>query len=124
MSEIADLLLQHQTLRAALGHAWNPFFARFGSLRPVQLTAIPPILAGQSTLVTAPTAGGKTEALAAPICELMARHRWPGLSVLLITPTRALVNDLYARLELPLGHMRIGLGRKTVTVRRNASCCL
>lgn len=113
MDDLDDLRKQHQSLRASMPHAWNAFFARFGSLRPIQLASMPSILSGKSALVTAPTAGGKTEAIAAPICELMARHRWPGLSVLLITPTRALVNDLYRRLEQPLSTMKIGLGRKT-----------
>lgn len=103
----------HSLLRQAMPRAWNPFFAGFGSLRPVQLAAIIPILNGNNTLVTAPTAGGKTEAVIAPICERVLQHRWHGLSVLLITPTRALVNDLYNRLHRPCGLMKIRLGRKT-----------
>jgi ATP-dependent Lhr-like helicase len=93
--------------------AWNAFFAGFGNLRPVQLQAMPVVLSGRNVLVTAPTAGGKTEAVLAPVCERLARDRWPGLSVLVVTPTRALVNDLYARLCRPLDQMRIRLGRKT-----------
>lgn len=113
MSENDDLLRHHRSLQAKLPRAWNAFFALHGSLRPIQLDAMPIILKGNSILLTAPTAGGKTEAVAAPICELLAKHKWQGLSVLLITPTRALVNDLYARLEKPLLEMRIGIGRKT-----------
>ena len=94
-------------------HAWNAFFARFGSLRPVQLQAIPPILSRKNVLVTAPTAGGKTEAVIAPLAEIIAQNKWLGLSVLVITPTRALVNDLYCRLFQPCEQMGIRLGRKT-----------
>jgi len=107
------LLAQHEALRQRMPHAWNAFFGRFGCLRAVQLAAIPPILSCKNVLVTAPTAGGKTEAVIAPICERIARHRWPGLSVLIITPTRALVNDLYQRLAHPCAQMGLALGRKT-----------
>ncbi len=41
------------------------------------------------------------------------QNKWPGLSVLIVTPTRALVNDLYTRLCHPLDQLRINLGRKT-----------
>jgi ATP-dependent helicase Lhr and Lhr-like helicase len=111
--ELDSLLDQHRSLRQAMPCAWNPFFASFGNLRPVQLQAMPVILSGRNVLVTAPTAGGKTEAVLAPLCERLVRHRWPGLSVLVITPTRALVNDLYSRLLRPLDQMRVRLGRKT-----------
>ena len=111
--DLDSLLDHHRSLRQAMPSAWNAFFASFGELRPVQLQAMPVILTGRNVLVTAPTAGGKTEAVLAPVCERLARHRWTGLSVLVITPTRALVNDLYARLHRPLDQMRIRLGRKT-----------
>lgn len=104
---------RHQLLRRQLPAAWSAFFARFGSLRPIQLQALPPILAGRNVLVTAPTAGGKTEAVIAPLCERIVAQRWAGLSVLLVTPTRALVNDLFLRLEHPCNGMRVRLGRKT-----------
>ena len=110
---LEDMLAQHRDIQRRMPHAWNAFFARFGTLRPVQLQAILPILSCRNVLVTAPTAGGKTEAVIAPICERIAQHRWPGLSVLLITPTRALVNDLYQRLARPCQQMGIELGRKT-----------
>ena len=111
--DLDHLLNEHRGIRQRMPYAWNAFFARFGTLRPIQLTAIPPILDGKNVLVTAPTAGGKTEAVIAPICERMSRSRWPGLSVLVVTPTRALVNDLYARLANPCDQLRIRLGRKT-----------
>ena len=55
--------------RNHLPHTWPTFFARHGSLTPVQQQAIPAILAGRNTLVIAPTATGKTEAVIAPLLE-------------------------------------------------------
>lgn len=103
----------HRTLRSSLPSSWNAFFARFGHLRPIQVAAIPAVLQGKDLLVTAPTAGGKTEAVVAPICERLIHEKWPGLSSVLITPTRALVNDLFERLDGPIGDMGIKLARKT-----------
>jgi ATP-dependent Lhr-like helicase len=41
------------------------------SLRPLQEAAVEPLLAGEDALLLAPTAGGKTEAVAFP---LLSRH--------------------------------------------------
>lgn len=111
--DLEDFLIQHRLLRQSLPATWNAFFARFGTLRPVQMAAMPRIVAGDNVLVTAPTAGGKTEAVAAPICERLLRESWPGLSVITVTPTRALVNDLFFRLQNPTREIGIRLGRKT-----------
>jgi ATP-dependent helicase Lhr and Lhr-like helicase len=108
-----ELLAVHQRIRERLPITWSAFFARFGRLRPVQLAAIPEILKGGNVLITAPTAGGKTEAVAAPLCELLKANRWSGLSIVLITPTRALVNDLFYRLEKPCQELGVALARKT-----------
>src|SRR5947207_921218 len=89
---VDELLALHRTIRQRLPNTWNAFFARFGKLRPIQLAAIPEILKGGNVLITAPTAGGKTEAVAAPLCEQLKADRWTGLSIVLVTPTRALVN--------------------------------
>lgn len=120
---IESLRLQHAAVRSKLPRSWNAFFAGFGRLRPIQLEAMPVIVSGANTLVTAPTAGGKTEATVAPICERLLAERWPGLSVLLVTPTRALVNDLFERLTRPLSSLNIPLGRKTSdhAISENAS---
>jgi ATP-dependent helicase Lhr and Lhr-like helicase len=111
--ELTAELQRHDEIRDSLTASWSAFFARFGRLRPIQMQAIPGILRGENALVTAPTAGGKTEAVVAPVCERLVRERWLGLSVLLVTPTRALVNDLYERLSRPLFDMGIALARKT-----------
>ena len=110
---VDELLALHRTIRHRLPNTWNAFFARFGKLRPIQLAAIPEILKGSNVLITAPTAGGKTEAVAAPLCERLKAERWTGLSILLVTPTRALVNDLFHRLEKPCHDIGVALARKT-----------
>lgn len=105
--------------RRSLQHTWSSFFARHGSLTPVQQQAIPPILDGDNTLVIAPTASGKTEAVIAPLLE---RHVLggaasadgdPSLRILYICPTRALVRDLYERLAPPLAQLQVILGMKS-----------
>ncbi len=68
-------------------------------LRPQQLAAIVPILAGHHCLVLAPTAGGKTEAALLPVLSRMLTEDWRGLSVLYICPLKALLNDLEQRLS-------------------------
>lgn len=50
-------------------------------------------------IATAPTAGGKTEAAILPLLSRMLSEDWRGLSVLYACPLRALLNNLYQRLE-------------------------
>ena len=68
------------------------------SLRPLQREAITPVRAGEHALLIAPTAGGKTEAAMLPLLSEMVEAPWRGLSVLYVTPLRALLNNLYPRL--------------------------
>ena len=49
-------------LKTQLSRTWPVFFARYGSFTEVQWRAMPVILAGWDTLITAATAAGKTEA--------------------------------------------------------------
>lgn len=101
--------------REILHHSWYAFFGRFGNLRPVQIDAIPPIVAGKNVLVGAATASGKTEAVVAPLVEriLAARHKNPEIRLLIISPTRALCNDLFRRLEGPVQTCRLKIDLKT-----------
>lgn len=69
------------------------------ALRPLQDQAIEPILAGEHVLALAPTAGGKTEAAMLPLLSAIATEGRRGLSVLYVCPLRALLNNLYPRLE-------------------------
>ncbi len=67
-------------------------------LRPLQEDAVDPILDGNSCLLIAPTAGGKTEAAVLPVLSKMLGEQWQGLSVLYLCPIRALLNNLEERL--------------------------
>ncbi len=68
-------------------------------LRPLQAATIEPILAGEHVVAIAPTATGKTEAAVLPLLSRMLTEDWRGLSVLYVCPLRALLNNLYERLE-------------------------
>jgi ATP-dependent Lhr-like helicase len=92
---------------------WPIFFSRFGRLLPVQEATIPHILDGRNVLVCSPTATGKTEAVVAPICERLLSEPADTVQCLYIAPTRALVNDLDARLADPLRELDISYAVKT-----------
>ena len=115
-TELADDRKIAQTLRLA----WPAFFQSFGRLTEVQRQAIPEIYQGKNILVCSPTASGKTEAVCAPLVEryISFRDNW---TILYICPTRALVNDLYYRLEVPLNRMGINLMRRTGDHRDNCN---
>jgi ATP-dependent Lhr-like helicase len=124
-------MASEREIRAALRRTWTPFFSRFGRLTEVQVRAIPAILAGRNVVVISPAASGKTEAVVAPAVERLlsqspkskvrmpksgVRHSSLGvrrLAILYVSPTRALVNDLYRRLVEPLGYLGLALARKT-----------
>lgn len=99
--------------RAAVPRAGRAFFERFGRLTPVQVATIGPLARGEDALVAAPTASGKTEAVAAPLAERDLTYPRAAPALLYVCPTRALVNDLHRRLVSPLERLGIRLGRKT-----------
>jgi ATP-dependent Lhr-like helicase len=68
-------------------------------LRPVQSLSIEACLAGANVVVLAPTAGGKTEAAFFPVISQMLTEAWEGLSVLYVSPIRALLNNQEQRLQ-------------------------
>ncbi|MCQ6269118.1 DEAD/DEAH box helicase [Pseudarthrobacter sp. R1] len=72
---------------------------QWSGLRPLQESAVEPLMNGVDTLLLAPTAGGKTEAAAFPLLSRMATERWQGLSVIYVCPLKALLNNLLPRLE-------------------------
>lgn len=116
-------------IRGQLKRAWRPFFSRFGRLTAVQLQAIPLILRKRNIVIAAPTASGKTEAVVAPLGELILAERWEGLSVLYVVPTRALANDLLARIEGPLSDMNVNTAlkhgdRPELSVREPPNCLI
>lgn len=73
------------------------------SLRPLQEEAVEPVMAGEDTVLLAPTAGGKTEAATFPLLTRMNRRGWKGTSVLYVCPLKALLNNLHPRLETYAG---------------------
>jgi ATP-dependent Lhr-like helicase len=74
-------------------------------LRTIQALAIGPILDGGSdVIVSAATAGGKTEAAWLPIASALAfdaeaKRQLSGVKALYLSPLKALINDQYSRLK-------------------------
>lgn len=68
-------------------------------LRPVQSLSIEACLDGANLVILAPTAGGKTEAAFFPVISQMLAESWRGLSVLYVSPIRALLNNQEHRLR-------------------------
>jgi len=69
-------------------------------LRDIQERAILPILAGdRDVIITAATAGGKTEAAALPICSKLIEQPSGSVRALYISPLKALINDQFDRLD-------------------------
>ncbi len=101
-------------LKRLLPKSWHAFLARFGTPTPIQLAGIPAIMKGRGVLLISPTASGKTETYTAPMAEMIQSLDGPRhLSGWIISPTRALVNDLARRLKAPLGAMGLRVGRRT-----------
>ena len=76
--------------------------AKLGFSKPTlpQVMAIPPILNGENVLLVAPTGSGKTEAVLLPIFSNLVQHKKAeGISIIYITPLRALNRDLLKRLS-------------------------
>jgi ATP-dependent Lhr-like helicase len=87
------------------GQGWS-------QLRPVQVAAANAILGGEGdVLISASTAAGKTEAAFLPILTLVAERKRPGLSVLYVSPLKALINDQFSRLGLLCEHLELPIVR-------------
>src|SRR5579875_2611743 len=97
---------------------------------PIQLRAIPRILAGQDIIGSAQTGTGKTAAFALPILSKLARHA-PGKSprALVLEPTRELAAQVetafrdYARftdLKITVVFGGVGYGRQNESLRAGA----
>jgi ATP-dependent Lhr-like helicase len=92
-AELKTFTLFNKKIRTALGESG------FKKPTEIQIKAIPKILEGRDVLVIAPTGSGKTEAVILPVFQKLLNKRTPGISILYITPLRALNRDLMGRLE-------------------------
>src|SRR5260221_10147386 len=86
------------------------FVQRFGTPTEPQEQGWPHILAGHTTLISAPTGSGKTLAaflacINRLICKALAGELHDRTEVLYISPLKALGNDIQKNLELPLGEI-------------------
>jgi ATP-dependent Lhr-like helicase len=83
------------------------FLENFGSATEPQGEGWPHILAGRTTLISAPTGSGKTLAAFLACIDTLVRKALDGklakhVSVVYVSPLKALSNDIHKNLELPL----------------------
>ena len=86
------------------------FVQRFGTPTEPQEQGWPHILAGRTTLISAPTGSGKTLAAFLACIDRLVRKALAGdlsdrTEVLYVSPLKALGNDIQKNLELPLGEI-------------------
>src|SRR5439155_18540541 len=71
--------------------------ARFSVPTPVQAAAIPQALAGKDVVATAQTGTGKTLAFLIPVIEKLLGQNTPGITALVLVPTRELAMQVVAQ---------------------------
>src|ERR1700722_7470541 len=86
------------------------FVAKFGTPTEPQQQGWPEILAGKTTLISAPTGSGKTLAAFLICIDRLVRKALRGeltdcTEVLYVSPLKALSNDIQKNLEGPLGEI-------------------
>ena len=86
------------------------FVRRFGTPTEPQQEGWPHILAGKTTLISAPTGSGKTLAAFLICIDRLVRKAIAGelidrTEVLYVSPLKALSNDIQKNLEIPLGEI-------------------
>src|SRR5712692_5359230 len=86
------------------------FVSRFGTPTEPQEQGWPHILAGKTTLISAPTGSGKTLAAFLICIDRLVRKAIGGeltdrTEVLYVSPLKALSNDIQKNLEIPLGEI-------------------
>jgi ATP-dependent Lhr-like helicase len=106
------------------------FYGNFSSLRPAQAAAVEAVLSGEDVVVLAGTGSGKTEAVLAPAVSrhLDALVHADSPVILYVAPTRALVNDIFRRIQPVLEpiHVRVGVrhGERDDLKRKHAPAVL
>src|ERR1700758_5304767 len=86
------------------------FVRRFATPTEPQQEGWPHILAGRTTLISAPTGSGKTLAAFLACIDRLVRRALAGeledrVNVLYVSPLKALGNDIQKNLEVPLGEI-------------------
>src|SRR4030088_1195550 len=86
------------------------FVRRFGTPTEPQAQGWPHILAGKTTLISAPTGSGKTLAAFLICIDSLVRKALSGdltdrTEVLYVSPLKALSNDIQKNLDTPLGEI-------------------
>ncbi|KAF5417231.1 MAG: putative ATP-dependent RNA helicase [Candidatus Methanogaster sp.] len=102
--------------RRKLRRTWMTFFGRYGKLLPIQARCVPAVLTGRNAIIVSSTASGKTEAVIAPLIERHLKEAWGGMNgitILYISPTKALVNDMHDRLKGQLDELGVSVSLKT-----------
>jgi ATP-dependent helicase Lhr and Lhr-like helicase len=93
------------------------FIQRFGTPTEPQEQGWPHILAGRTTLISAPTGSGKTLAAFLACIDRLVRKALAGdladrTEVLYVSPLKALGNDIQKNLEVPLGEILAMAGER------------
>src|SRR5246500_4306188 len=93
------------------------FVHRFGTPTEPQEQGWPHILAGRTTLISAPTGSGKTLAAFLACIDRLVRKALDGdlqdrTEVLYVSPLKALGNDIQKNLEIPLGEILAMAGQR------------
>src|SRR5471032_3109240 len=102
------------------------FRRELGEPTAAQRQGWPAIAAGQNTLILAPTGSGKTLAAFLACLDGLWRQNpvKPGVQILYISPLKALNNDIYRNLQVPLAgvaaaaqEMKVELPKIDIAVR-------
>ena len=91
MAEGVFSKLDESLQKALEERKWSP--------TPVQEVTQDEIASGGDRLVIAPTGSGKTMAAMLPLLDRCLKQKWQGMSILYITPLRALNRDVDRRLD-------------------------
>ncbi|WP_460124236.1 DEAD/DEAH box helicase [Stetteria hydrogenophila] len=84
----------------------------WSSLTSLQERAASAIMSGYNVLIVAPTGAGKTEAALLPVLSMMVEGNPEPVTLLYITPMKALINDLYSRIKWWADRLGFRVSRK------------